>query len=168
MKGTFVAVDFETADSGADSACALGLVTCSNGKVVDRQLFMIRPPRPLFLFTSIHGISWDMVKDKPTFRDHWPQIKKTLDEADFLAAHNASFDRRVMEACAGSALGERRWVCTVQLARKTWNIRPTKLNNVCDFLDIDLNHHEALSDADACARIVLSAQKAERLQETAR
>lgn len=159
MKDCFVALDFETADNGADSACAIGLVTVAGGKIVDKQHFLIKPPRPHFLFSYIHGITWEHVKDKPTFKDLWPRIKKTLDEADYVAAHNASFDKRVLAACC-QAIGvkeERRFVCTVQLARKTWNIRPTKLNNVCDFLRIDLNHHEALSDAEACARIVIAA-----------
>ena len=163
MSETFVALDFETADNGADSACAIGLVTAKNGKIIDRQHFLIRPPRPYIMFTYIHGITWEMVKDKPTFKDLWPQIKKTLDEADYIAAHNASFDRRVLEACckaAGVHSGDRRFVCTVTLARRTWNIRPTKLNNVCSHLDIELKHHEALSDASACAQIVLAAQKA--------
>jgi DNA polymerase-3 subunit epsilon len=161
---TFVAIDFETADSGPDSACALGLVTAVDGRIVDKQHWLIRPPRQLFLFSYIHGITWEMVKDKPTFKDIWPQVKRTLDEADFLAAHNASFDKRVLEACSGRP-SPKPFVCTVQVARRTWNIRPTKLNNVCDFLDIELNHHEALSDAEACARIVLAATKAGRLQE---
>lgn len=168
MKDTFVAIDFETADNGADSACAVGLVTARDGRIVDKQRYLIRPPRPYFLFSYIHGITWEHVKDKPTFGQLWPRIKTTLDEADYLAAHNASFDKRVLEACcasAGVSPGKREFVCTVTLSRRTWNIRPTRLNNVCDFLKIDLNHHEALSDAEACARIVLAARRAEALQE---
>jgi DNA polymerase III subunit epsilon len=48
-------------------------------------------------------------------------------------------------------------LCTVQLARKTWQLHPTKLPNVCDYLNIPLEHHQALSDAEACARIVIAA-----------
>jgi DNA polymerase III subunit epsilon len=168
MKDCFVALDFETADSGADSACSIGLITSRGGRILDKQHFLIRPPRKLFTFSFIHGITWEMVKDKPTFGELWPQIKATLDEADFIAAHNASFDKRVLEACcraAGVSSGERTFICTVQLARKTWQIRPTRLPNVCDHLNIELNHHDALSDAEACARIVLASQKAAQLQE---
>ena len=49
--------------------------------------------------------------------------------------------------------------CTVQLARQTWNIKPTKLNNVCDHLGITLKHHHAASDAEACALIVIAAHR---------
>jgi len=50
------------------------------------------------------------------------------------------------------------WSCTVQLARRTWNVRPTKLPNVCTFLGVPLKHHDAASDAEACARIVIAAR----------
>jgi DNA polymerase-3 subunit epsilon len=43
------------------------------------------------------------------------------------------------------------------LARKKWKLYPTKLPDVCRYLDIPLNHHEALSDAMACAKIVIAA-----------
>jgi DNA polymerase-3 subunit epsilon len=49
------------------------------------------------------------------------------------------------------------YFCTVQLARQNWNIRPTKLPDVCRHLNLSLNHHDALSDAEACANIVLAA-----------
>jgi DNA polymerase-3 subunit epsilon len=38
-----------------------------------------------------------------------------------------------------------------------WGIYPTKLPNVCRHLGISLNHHEASSDAEACARIMIRA-----------
>ena len=47
----------------------------------------------------------------------------------------------------------------MQLARAQWNIRPTKLPDVCRYLGIKLRHHEADSDAEACARIVMAAQE---------
>lgn len=156
-------MDFETADSGSDSACAVGLVHVAGGKIVRRERHLIRPPRKLFLFTYIHGIAWEQVADKPSFAELWPTLKESLEEAEFFAAHNASFDRRVLEACcavAGFAPPRQKFLCTVQLARKTWGLYPTKLPDVCRFLSIPLNHHEALSDAEACARIVLAAQKA--------
>ena len=34
---TFVALDFETADNGRDSACALGLVRVKNNQIVQRS-----------------------------------------------------------------------------------------------------------------------------------
>ncbi len=156
---TFVALDFETADRYRDSACSIGLVRVVQGQVVDKAHYLIRPPRRLFEFTHIHGITWGMVANQPDFAELWPTLTDMLAGADFLVAHNASFDRSVLNACCqayGIEPPVAEFVCTVKLARQTWNIRPTKLPNVCDYLGIPLNHHDALSDAEACAQIAIA------------
>jgi DNA polymerase-3 subunit epsilon len=156
---SFVALDFETADYGRDSACAIGLVRVENHEIVHRAHYLIRPPRPDILFTHIHGICWLDVADQPQFGQLWQSIAPVLEGADFLAAHNAQFDRGVLYACCdayGIVRPQHPFVCTVQLARKTWKLYPTKLPNVCQHLGIPLNHHQALSDAEACARIVMA------------
>ena len=159
---TFVAIDFETADAGRDSACAVGLVRVEGGAIVRREVRLIRPPRRVFEFTWVHGITWEQVAGKPAFKEVWAELRPLLEGAEFLAAHNASFDRSVLRACcaaAGIAEPPQPFECTVKLARKAWNIRPTRLDNVCRTLKIPLNHHEAGSDAEACARIVLAARR---------
>jgi DNA polymerase III subunit epsilon len=159
---TFVALDFETADYPPDSACALGLVRVENHRIVQRTYSLIKPPRKKFIFTYIHGITWEDVANQPTFGELWPTYSPMLEGIDFLAAHNASFDRSVLHRCcaaAGLDPPEIPFRCTVQLARRTWNIKPTKLNNVCDHLGITLKHHFAASDAEACALIVIAAHQ---------
>ena len=42
---TFVAIDFETADYGRVSACALALVRVEAGVIVQRGFHYIRPPQ---------------------------------------------------------------------------------------------------------------------------
>jgi len=156
----FVAIDFETADNGPDSACAVGLVRVENSQIVRREKVLIRPPRSLIRFTWVHGITWDMVKDMPTFAEQWPTLLPILDGAAFLAAHNASFDRRVLQACCVAARIEiplQPFRCTVQLARKKWQQPRNDLASVCRRLGIGLTHHDPLSDAEACARIVIAA-----------
>ncbi len=156
----FVAIDFETANPNADSACAIGLVKVENFQVVEQVEYLIRPPTNWFQFTYIHDIDWSMVADKQTFGELHPQIDRFLEGADFLAAHNASFDRKVLAACRATYQIDRqphRFLCTVQLARQQWQIRPTKLSDVCHKLNIKLQHHNALSDAHACAQIIIAA-----------
>ena len=157
---TFVALDFETADYSPDSACALGLVRVENHRIVERTYSLIKPPRQRFVFTYLHGITWEDVANQPTFGELWPTFSPMLEDIDFLAAHNASFDRSVLHRCcaaAGLEPPEIPFRCTVQLARRTWNLKPAKLNNVCDYLGITLKHHHAASDAEACALIVIAA-----------
>jgi DNA polymerase-3 subunit epsilon len=161
-RGDFVAIDFETADYWPDSACAVGLVRIEGNRIVQRHHFLIRPPRRRFVFTYLHGINWEKVADQPTFAELWPTLTPSLAGVDFLSAHNASFDQGVLAACcriAGLTPPPLPFVCTMKLARSTWKLFPTKLSDVCAHLDIPLNHHQALSDAEACARIVLAARE---------
>ena len=158
---TFAAIDFETANYSRDSACALGIVIASEGNIVKKLHKLIRPPDSTFSFTHIHGLTWNDVKHEASFDELWSEINDEIKDVDFLAAHNAPFDKGVLNACCvtyGLTNTTKPFVCTVQVARSHWNIYPTKLPDVCDYLDIELNHHEALSDAEACARILLAAE----------
>ncbi|MEH6402808.1 MAG: 3'-5' exonuclease [Sneathiella sp.] len=156
----FLAIDFETANYGSDSACAIGLVRVENSQIVSEKVKLICPPSPEFYFTHIHGITWSDVEFEPTFGDVWSDIAPYFKDVDFLCAHNSSFDAKVLKSCCSTyslEVPSSEFVCTVKLARKLWNIRPTKLPNVADFLGLELNHHDALSDSRACANIVIAA-----------
>lgn len=158
--GAFVAIDFETADNGADSACAVGLVRVEALQVVRKEVVLIRPPRSRIVFSYLHGITWEMVADAPDFAGIWPQLEPLLDGATHLVAHNAPFDRRVLQACCAAArlpAPTLPFLCTVQVARRHWGLRPANLPAVCRRLGIGLIHHDPGSDAEACARIVIAA-----------
>ena len=158
---TFVAIDFETASSRRDSACAIGLAACSDGRVVQSRSYLIRPSSRRFTFTAVHGLSWEQVCDAPSFVELWPTLQPWFGRAAFVAAHNAAFDHEVLHAsCARYRLRQphKRFVCTVELARTQWGISPADLPSVCKRLNITLRHHDAASDALACARIVLAAE----------
>jgi len=160
---TFAAIDFETANSSRDSACAMALVRVEAGDVAEKRRWLIRPPTATFYFTAIHGISWSDVRNAPTFADVWSEAARFTADVGFLAAHNASFDRSVLAACsrrAGLHSPTMPFRCTVQLARRSLGIYPTTLPDVCRRLGIPLRHHDALSDAEACARIVLAVGQA--------
>ena len=162
QSGKFAAIDFETADYGRDSACSLGVVLVEGVQVVSRRHFLIRPPRRHFVFSYLHGITYADVADKPPFHEIWPEAQELLQGVEFIAAHSATFDRSVLFECcraSGQPLPAAKFQCTVQLARKAWGIRPTRLPNVCQFLGIPLKHHCAESDAIACASIVIAARR---------
>ena len=155
-----LALDFETADHGADSACSVGLVRIADGRIVETAHRLIRPPRRRFVFTYIHGITWADVAGEPVFGEVWADLGRLLDGIDYLVAHHAPFDRGVLRACcaaAGVPMPAPPFACTVKLARAAWNVRPTRLPDVCRHLGLDLRHHDAASDALACARIALAA-----------
>ena len=153
-----VAQDFETADKYADSACALGMTRMEDGKVTASWYSLIRPPRQRVYFTEIHGLTWEMLKDKPTFAELRPDIRAFLEGARLLVAHNASFDRRVLLGCC-RAFGLEApclpFACTVKGSRRGLSLPHHRLNDVCAYLGLELDHHNAASAALAAAKIYL-------------
>ena len=159
----FVAIDFETANYDRASACAIGVTVVRDGAVARTFHRLVRPPDRWFepAFTDLHGIAWEDVADQPAFPDVWAELKPLLC-SQVLAAHNAAFDRSVLNACLANhrlraAPGP--FACTMRLARRAWNIRPTRLPDVCRALRIPLKHHDAASDAEASARIAIAAAR---------
>ena len=138
------------------------MVKVQGDKIIERAHYLIRPPRREFVHTNLHGITWDDVAKKPSFKELWPGILDFIRDVDFLAAHSADFDSEVLYTCCKRARLKRpphRFVCTVEISDKTWDIFPRKLPDVCRHLGIRLKHHDAASDAEACARIVIAAMR---------
>jgi DNA polymerase III subunit epsilon len=159
---SFTAIDFETANFYPNSACAIGLARVERGRIVRRAYHLIRPPFRWFQFTDLHGISWPMVEREPSFGELWPGLERYFRGIDFVAAHNASFDSRVLRSTCvwhGIELPSLAFECTVRMARATWGVRSATLPCVASFLGLRLDHHHAGSDAEACARIVLAATR---------
>jgi DNA polymerase-3 subunit epsilon len=112
----FVAIDFETANERRSSPCALATVSVQEGQIVDKELWLIRPPELYFnpYNTKIHGICEDDVRDKPEFSDLWDTVRFHL-EGNIVLAHNATFDMGVLGQTLdayGIAYPELNFVCT--------------------------------------------------------
>ena len=104
---------------------------------------------------------WKDVQDSPTFLEFWPQMASFLQGVTHLVAHNAPFDRRVLEACCqsnGIALPDLPFVCTLRESRRKLKLPSHKLDAVCRYCGIPLDHHHAGSDAIAAARILIYLQ----------
>lgn len=158
----FVAIDFETANSNRASACAVGLVRVSDGRVVDSYSSFIKPNEDHnwenFWNFNVHGIPFGAYQDSPTFLDIWPEIQAFLGEFPVFA-HNATFDSSVMRNTMLSwqmpplAFDFR---CSMRMAQKILKTQAdVSLPSLADrFGILSLNHHDALSDAETCAEIV--------------
>ena len=156
--GRYVALDFETSGYAAHSACAVGLCRIEVGVVTDSFYSLIRPPSSRVLFTHVHGLTWPMLKDAPTFTELWPQLVAFMEGSHALLAHNAGFDRRVLHAsCQALELVQPQlpFLCTLKGARRSLPLASRALDSVCDYFGIPLDHHHAGSDARACAEIYL-------------
>lgn len=161
---TFTAIDFETAVD--HHICAVGIVCVKDGRVVDEFCALIQPPGNLYHWSTIrvHGIHPKDTVNAPSFPDIYPEIAKRI-KGKVVVAHNEPFDRSVLKktmADYGLDYDELKladpWECTCRMYRAK-GLRPANLAACCDRLGIPLNHHEALSDARACAALYLAAKQ---------
>lgn len=163
MTPSFIAIDFETANNYRDSACAIGLVRVENGDIVAREMRLIDPKVPFEWFCiNVHGLTEKDVIDAPLFNEVWEELAPFLEDAEFIVAHNARFDKSVLyKSCDRYNIPhpKHNFTCSIKAAKHCWKLPSYTLNKVCSHLDIELNHHEALSDATACAEIMIRAHK---------
>jgi DNA polymerase-3 subunit epsilon len=163
----FVALDFETANSARTSACALAIVVVENSKIVEQKSWLIKPSPFVFEFSWLHGITALDTKAAPTFSALWQEIAEMIDFQTVIA-HNASFDMGVLKALAKlHELAEPKvnYLCSLQIAKRTWKGLPKyNLQALSDKFQIPLQHHNALSDTIACAKIILEAQQSLQVQ----
>lgn len=159
---TFTAIDFETATGFHHSACAIGIVTVENGSIVDEYYSLIQPPNNEYWYQNVmvHGIKPIETRNEKTFDQVFPEIKKRL-LGRKIVAHNEQFDRNVLAKTMryygldydDLELADR-WECTCKIYRSK-GYKPANLKYCCELNNISLNHHEALSDARACAKLYL-------------
>ena len=129
----FVAVDFETANHDPSSACAIGLAFVSDGRLTESTSYLIRPPSREFVFTYLHRLTWDDVRDAPSFGDLWDNLRGRL-SSEILVAHNAIFDKSVFSECLrhyGIPYRMNPFLCSMQLCKKAFGFRRLKLDRVC-------------------------------------
>ena len=157
----FTAIDFETANYDRASACSVALIRVKDGKISERFCSLIQPPPGDFVFTYIHGITHRHVRNAKTFDCIWPSVSSFCDATPLLVAHNATFDKSVLLSCCGHYGIEPPkfpFICTLKIARMVWPKLPRHtLDSVCEHLKIPLKHHEAASDAEASAQVLLRA-----------
>lgn len=155
----YITIDFETANSKFTSACSLGIVVVEEGIIKEKLHYLINPEEEFLEYnTLIHGIKYEHVKEEDTFLELWPKIKHLFYEA-VVYAHNANFDISVLKACIEKYnldIPKIRWGCTLKIARKLWKeeLPNFKLSTISQFLELDHNHHNALSDALVCVEII--------------
>ena len=159
---TFTAIDFETATGYPESACAVGIVTVNDGIITDEYYTLIQPPNNEYWYQNImvHGIKPVETMNGKTFDQLFPEIQKRLFGRK-IVAHNEAFDRRVLTKTMkayGLYYDELEiadmWECTCKIYRKK-GYKPANLKHCSNLNNIELVHHEALSDARACAKLYL-------------
>ncbi len=153
----YVVIDFETANSKPESACALGIIEVCDGNIINEKDFLIDPEDSFDYFNShLHGITYKTIKGKPKFYEIWTEIKDILNNK-FVIAHNASYDISVLRHVLDKYNLEYptfSYSCTRILSKKTWpNLLNYKVDTVANNLNIEFKHHQECEDAKATSKI---------------
>ena len=157
----FVAIDFETANASRSSPCAIGMTVVEKGVISTSRQWLIRPRDMQFdpFNIAIHGITPEMMRGEPEFNKLWPELKSYLTQYP-IVAHNASFDMSVLRKTLDLyrlKYPSTSYLCSVLLAKVTWpGLVSYRLDYLADHLGFDLKHHNAESDANGAAAIVMA------------
>ena len=159
MIDRFIAFDVETPNRYNNRMSAIGITVIENMEIVDSFYSLVDPLQPFDWFnTQLTGINEETVFDAPTFPELWPDIEPVM-SSGILVAHNAAFDMSVLRSCLQAYDIEWRdsvkGLCTVLMGRELLPDISHKLNEMCDYYGIELDHHHADSDSRACAEILI-------------
>ena len=140
----------------------MGVVVVRGGEVTDTFYRLIRP-RPNYysrFTTAIHGLTYEDTAEAPDFATVWQEIGPRIEGLP-LVAHNSPFDEGCLKAVFdlyGMPYPGYTFYCTCRASRRIFGRRlPNhQLHTVSAACGYELeNHHHALADAEACARIAL-------------
>ena len=153
MGHTFTAIDFETAQGYRWSICQVGLVRVENGIIALEIDLLMQPPDNYYWqrFKEIHGISARDTINAPTFDQIWHKIAPFIENQNVIAHNGLGFDFPVLGKTLehyGMSVPDYNKYCTYKIYR-------SNLATLCQENNIPLNHHDALSDAKACAELYL-------------
>lgn len=149
---SFTAIDFETAHSQSHSICQVGLVRVEQNVIVKEITQLIQPPRNYYWssFIDIHGISPSDTAFAPRFDQFWPELEPYIKNQN-VVAHNIAFDHNCL-------MGTLDYYFIPRPNYKkhcTYKIYKSGLRKLATQHQIPLKHHDALSDAYACAILFL-------------
>jgi len=154
-------IDFETANDDPTSACQVGYVILKKNKTHKIGSYFIKPKTNNFKYTYLHGITARRVKNELDFHKVWSKIQKDLKGVDYFVAHNASFDKRILDNCLIKFKFKKnliKFICTLQISKNYWkkgiDLDNYQLSSIAKKIKFNLNHHKAESDAIACAKII--------------
>lgn len=155
----FIVFDVETPNRYNNRMSAIGITVVENGEITDSFFSYVNPETYFDYFnTELTGIDEYMVEDAPNFAGLWDEIEPLM-SSGVLVAHNAAFDMGVLKKCLRDYgilwKPAADYCCTVQMGRRLLPGISHKLNCMCDYYGIELDHHQADSDSRAAAEILI-------------
>ncbi len=155
----YCVIDIETNGSkpGTSQVIEIGAVMLQNGKVIDRFETFVECANLPEDITKITGIELTDLIDAPTRREALIKLRHFMGDAVFVA-HNANFDYSFLNASFDrfglGGIGNPK-LCTIDLARRTFESERYGLAYLIDLLEIETaTHHRAYSDAVCAAKVM--------------
>ena len=137
------------------------MAVVENGEVLERKEYLIKPHKSLDWMSKfcrdIHGITYEDLRESPDFPEIWQSVKQLLISADCVVVHDAPFDLRhlhkVLEFYHLQSVSFD-YVCSLRLCRHHFPELPHHgLADMAEHFGITFQHHDALEDAESCAKI---------------
>ena len=170
----YIVFDVETPNAANNRMSAIGLTVVENGLIVEEYSTLVNPETYFNAFNiRLTGITPEMAAQGPDFGTLWTSGLGELMGSGLLVAHNAPFDMSVLAKCLRAYSVDWRdtvpYVCTYQMGRRCYPELPNhRLNTLCEYRHIALDHHQAGSDSRACAALLLDYQESGLRAETFR
>ncbi|OGQ99624.1 MAG: DNA polymerase III subunit epsilon [Deltaproteobacteria bacterium RIFOXYD12_FULL_57_12] len=159
-----IVLDFETSGLSpqyGDRAIEIGAVRIENSMVIDRFQSVMNPGFRISSFIEAYtGITNDMLKAAPPCEEVMEQFAEFIGDHP-LVAHNASFDRRFLDAEL-AVIGKARksdMACSMLAARRVYPNAPNhQLGTLVRYCGIysDGTFHRALADAAMTGQLWIS------------
>lgn len=163
---TLVAFDTETTGPYPvkDDIVEFGAVKWRNGQEIDRIEFLFKPKNKMSDFNiSIHGITNEMVEDKPSIKEHIREIRDFFKDS-VAVAHHAPFDLGFVTFDFEKnqlSLPTEPVLCTSLISRRViYGVENHKLQTLIKHFEFpSLAAHRAYEDARACMFVFHEAMK---------
>jgi DNA polymerase-3 subunit epsilon len=152
----YTAFDLETTglDPREDAIIALGAVHLLGSRVLRHEVYeaLVDPGRPIpKASTEVHGLTWEMLKDKPKLEEVLPAFRAFL-EGSVLVAHNGAFDMAFLRKVG---IDQPPLVDTLLLAHLLFpDLKDHRLERLAERFGVPvLGRHTALGDALMTAEV---------------
>lgn len=160
MSQRYIAFDVETPNNDNNCMSAIGVCVVVDNKIVAEYYSLVDPEARFDQFNiSFTGITPEMVAKSPNFWQLWQDLEPIF-SSGLLIAHNAPFDMSVLAKSLDRY--EIDWqpmteyACTCMMSKKAFpELVNHRLDTVSNYLELELEHHNAGSDAKACANILI-------------
>jgi DNA polymerase III alpha subunit (gram-positive type) len=143
------------------------LADLDTGKTIESFDTFVKPPKPELItehITKVTRITWEMVQNQGSFKDHAKKIKEMIENSPAVAAHNLIFDMDVLNVEFARIKEEIAWpakqICTIEATSHINGYR-LKLGDLHKelFGEEFIDAHDARVDTEALVRCLIELRK---------